>query len=64
MPRKTLVEVSVRRADGTSLPHGIMNADQAAELCNKTFQKDVAHEPITSDVFMDHPQREADERGL
>jgi hypothetical protein len=64
MTRKTLVEVSVRRADGTSLPYGIMNADQAAELCDKTFQKDVAHEPSTADMLMHHPQRDTDERGL
>jgi hypothetical protein len=34
----------VPQADGTTLPYGIMNADQAAELCDDTFQKDVAHE--------------------
>lgn len=44
MTQKTLVEVSVPQADGTTLPYGIMNADQAAELCDDTFQKDVAHE--------------------
>lgn len=44
MTQKTLVEVSVPQADGTNLPYGIMNADQAAELCDDTFQKDVAHE--------------------
>lgn len=60
MTRKTLVEVSVRRADGTSLPCGIMNAEQAAELCNETFQKDVAHEPMTSDVIFDQTPRESD----
>ncbi|MDP9838731.1 hypothetical protein J2T09_003503 [Neorhizobium huautlense] len=45
MTQKTLVEVSVPQADGTTLPYGIMNADQAAGLCDETFQKDVAHEP-------------------
>jgi hypothetical protein len=44
MTQKTLVEVSVPQEDGTTLPYGIMNADQAAELCDDTFQKDVAHE--------------------
>ncbi|MGA1834859.1 hypothetical protein [Rhizobium wenxiniae] len=45
MTQKTLVEVSVPQADGTNLPYGIMNADQAAELCDEMFQKNIAHEP-------------------
>lgn len=45
MTQKTLVEVSVPQADGTTLPYGIMNSDQAAELCDETFTKNVAHEP-------------------
>jgi hypothetical protein len=50
MTQKTLVEVSVPQADGTTLPYGIMNADQAAELCDETFRKDVAHRPIVADM--------------
>ncbi|TWF43909.1 hypothetical protein [Neorhizobium alkalisoli] len=49
MTQKTLVEVSVPQADGSTLPYGIMNADQAAKLCDETFQKDVAHEPLAAD---------------
>lgn len=46
MTQKTLVEVSVPQADGTALPYGIMNSDQAAELCDETFIKDVTHKPL------------------
>jgi hypothetical protein len=51
MTQKTLVEVSVPQSDGTTLPYGIMNADQAAELCDKTFRKDVAHKPVGGDAL-------------
>ncbi len=45
MTQKTLVEVSVRHASGTNLPYGIMNSDQAAELCDKMFKKDFLQQP-------------------
>jgi hypothetical protein len=45
MTRKTLVEVSVTQPDGSATPYGIMNTDQAAELCDDTFHKAVVHEP-------------------
>jgi hypothetical protein len=60
MTQKTLVvEVSVPQADGSTLPYGIMNADQAAELCDETFQKDVAHELVAADGPSNQPPVEA-----
>jgi len=45
MTQKTLVEVSVKHVDGSNIPYGIMNSDQAAELCDNTFKKDVLGKP-------------------
>ena len=45
MTQKTLVEVSVKLVSGTSIPYGIMNSEQAAELCDSTFKKDILGQP-------------------
>ncbi len=42
MNQKTLVEVSVPDRNGTMIPYGIMNSEQAAELPD-TYEISVAH---------------------
>ncbi len=42
MNQKTLVEVSVPDCNGTMIPYGIMNSEQAAELPD-TYEISVAH---------------------
>ncbi|MES5098054.1 hypothetical protein ABUK73_07470 [Agrobacterium sp. BA1120] len=48
MNQKTLVEVSVPDRDGTMIPYGIMNSEQAAEL------------PESYEVLIAHPAGEPD----
>lgn len=46
MTHKTLVEVSVRDRNGTMIPYGIMNSEQAAEL------------PADYEIAVAHPARD------